>query len=120
MKKLYRHLLFWLVYSIQGTLLEYAWFHTVLTKYEPMHIVLLAVYFNLMLLLPKLLFTYYALHVFVNHGLEKYYKVSTMLFELSIAMLLAVLFHRAITVYFINTISDPKHVPTLADVFDVA
>ena len=120
-KKIYRHLLFWVVYSIQGTLLEYAWFYSVFTKsYSHGHIVLLAIYFNLILLPSKLLFTYYAIYVFVNHGLKKYYKVSTILFELSIAMLLAVIFHRAITVYYIDTLSNPKHVPVLADVFDLA
>jgi two-component system LytT family sensor kinase len=120
-KKIYHHLLFWVVYSIQGTLLEYAWFYAVFTKSQsPRHIVLLAIYFNLALLPSKLLFTYYAIYVFVNHGLKRYYKVSTILFELSIAMLLAVIFHRAVNVYYINVLSNPTHVPVLADVFDLA
>ena len=118
--KIYRHLLFWLVYSIQGTLLEYAWFHVVVAKYEPWHVVLLAIYFNLALLPSKILFAYYAIYVFVNHGLKRYYKVSTIMLELGIAMLLAVIFHRAVTVYYINPISDPTHVPVLADVFNPA
>jgi LytS/YehU family sensor histidine kinase len=31
-----------------------------------------------------------------------------------------VIFHRAVTVYYIHTLSNPTHAPTLADVFDVA
>jgi hypothetical protein len=100
------HLLFWLVYSVQGTLLEYAWIQGVFPKSQHAHVIMLAIWFNLALLPSKLLFTYYALYVFVNHGLKKSYKTYVIVLELLIALIVALFLHRVVTVYYMDPITN--------------
>ena len=115
--KISRHLLFWLVYSVQGTLLEYAWIHGVFPRSQHAHVIMLAIYFNLVLLPSKLLFTYCALYVFVNHGLKKSYKTSVIVLELGVALIVALFLHRFVTVYYMDPIT-VRIRPTFAGIFD--
>jgi len=117
--KIYRHLLFWLLCSVQGTLLEYAWIFSLYAKSNPWHVVGLAIYFNTVLLPAKMLFTYYALEVGVNQPLRRAYKVPVIIAKLTIAMLLAIILYRIGCVYFINPVEYPHTKYTIANVFDI-
>jgi len=117
--KIYRHLLFWLICSAQGTLLEYAWIFSLYAKSNPWHVVLLAIYFNTVLLPAKMLFTYYALEVGVNQPLRAPYNVMVIVSKLTIAMLLSIILYRIGCVYFINPVEYPHTRYTIANVFDI-
>ncbi len=116
--KLYRHLLFWLACSVQGTLLEYTWIEYVFAKQSAGHIILLAISFNLALMPSKILFTYYALHVAVTQPLKKPYKISVIVIKLSIAFILAIILHRIGSVYFVDPMENPRAHYTFRNVFD--
>lgn len=111
---------FWLAYSVQSTLLEYAWISTVFAKTQQVHIILLAISFNLVLLPSKMLFTYYALNVAVSQPFKKHYKVSVIAIKLSIALLLAIILHRIASTFYIDPKEFPHNTYTFKNVFDIA
>ena len=117
--KIYRHLLFWLIYSVQGTLLEYAWIYSIFAKSNQWYIILLAFYFNLVLLPSKILFTYYALEVAVNQPLKRQINIASLIIKLTIACILAIILYRVGAVYFINPMEYPRSRYTIANVFDL-
>ncbi|HEY4325705.1 MAG TPA: histidine kinase [Mucilaginibacter sp.] len=117
--KLFRHLIFWLVYNIQGTLLEYEWISYPLAKFDQGHIIRLAIYFNLALLPSKLLFTYFASHVFANQGLKMHYKIAVMALELIVAMLFAIVLYRIPVIFYINSYVEPNTVASISRLKDI-
>ena len=118
--RFYRHLLFWLACTVQGTLLEYTWIEYVFAKQSTGHVILLAVAFALVLIPSKILFTYYALDVAVTQPLKKPFKTPFIVIKLSIAFLLAIILHRMGSVYFINPMENPRAHYTFRNVFDIA
>jgi len=117
--KIYRHLLFWFLCSVQGTLLEYAWINSIFARSNQWHVILVAFYFNLILLPSKMLFTYYALEVAVNQPLRRRYNTASIIIKLTIACLLAIILYRIGCVYFINPVEYPHTKYTIANVFDI-
>ena len=118
--RIYRHLVFWLASSIQGTLLEFAWIHTVFAKEQQGHIIFLAITFNLVLMPSRLFFTYYALNVAVTNPLKRHYNVWLIFLKLSIAMFIAVTMHRIGSIYYIDPHEYPKNVYEFSDVFNLS
>ena len=116
----YRHLVFWLAYSVQGTLLEYAWIHTVFAKEQQVNVILLAITFNLVLTPSRLLITYYALNVAVTQPLTRHYNVWLIFLKLSVALFVAIVLHRMGSIYYINPHEYPKSVYSFSDVFNVS
>ncbi|SHN37562.1 sensor histidine kinase [Mucilaginibacter sp. OK098] len=99
--KFYRHLTFWLATSIQGTLLEYAWIHTVYNNEPPLNIIMQAACFNLVLTPSRLFFTYYALNTVAGKPFKKHVNAWLIFFKLSVALLIAVALHRLGSAYYI-------------------
>ena len=99
--KLYRHLIFWLANCVQGTLLEYAWIHTLYLKEQPFTIIVQAVCFNMAFMPSRLFFTYYALSVFSKKPFDNQYSGWLMGLKLGIALLTAVIMHRLASAYII-------------------
>lgn len=112
-------MLFWFLCSVQGTLLEYAWINSIFAQSNQWHVILVAFYFNLILLPSKMLFTYYVLEVAVSQPLKKPYKASIIIIKLTIAGLLAIILYRVGCVYFINPVEYPRSRYTIANVFDI-
>lgn len=117
--RFYRHLVFWLACSVQGTLLEYTWIQYVFAKHTQGYIILLAIGFNMLLLPSKMLFTYYALDVAITQPLKKPYKVPIIVIKLSIAFLLAIIIYRMGVVFIIDPMEYPRTKYTFANVLDV-
>jgi two-component system, LytTR family, sensor kinase len=117
--KLLRHLLFWLIYNIQGTLLEYEWISYPLAKFDQAYIIKLAIYFNLALLPSKLLFTYFASYAFANHGLKMHYKTAVILLELIVAMLLCIILYRIPVIFYIDTYVNRGIRPSFKNLADI-
>jgi two-component system LytT family sensor kinase len=117
--KFYRHLLFWLACSVQGTLLEYTWIQYVFARHTQGYIILLAISFNMVLLPAKILFTYYALEVGVNQPFRKPYKMPVIIAKLTVAMLLAIILYRVASVYIIDHMEYPRAKYTISNVFDL-
>ncbi|MGZ3751159.1 MAG: sensor histidine kinase [Mucilaginibacter sp.] len=120
--RIYRHLVFWLVYSVQGTLIEYAWIHFLpaFTDVSQLHVVLTAFSFNLALLPSKIAFTYYTLTVAVNQPLKMRRTPAVIIIKLTIALFVAVILHRIANVYYINPTQYPSYKSTFDGIFDIA
>ena len=106
--KFYRHLAFWLATSVQGTLLEYAWIHTLYDNKPGLTIIMQAVCFNLVLTPSRLFFTYYALNTVAGKPFKKQVNVWLIFLKLGIALLIAVILHRLGSAYYIIPHEFPK------------
>ncbi|WP_143310556.1 sensor histidine kinase [Chitinophaga vietnamensis] len=101
MRRALLHILFWVVYLLQDTLLEYKWIVPSLRGFTPEQQVWVSVETTLCILLPKLLFTYFLLEVTVKQALtypRNFWRIGT---EALAAFLVAVLLNRVISNYFI-------------------
>ncbi|SHF83157.1 Histidine kinase [Pedobacter caeni] len=114
--KIYRHLLFWLTYSIQGTLLEYAWIHDFFPPEREAYVVILAILFNLLLVSVKMSFSYYLMQFPVNNLLIRKNAMVKVILQIVLALLLAIFFYRLANVYVISPLLKPEKVVGISDI----
>jgi two-component system, LytTR family, sensor kinase len=116
--KLYRHLFFWLVTCVQGTLFEYAWIHSSFSNEPQTNIVAQALVFNFIFIPSKLFFTYYTLNIVAKEPFKSYHNSWLILLKLGIALFIAILLHRIGTAYYIIPHEYPLHKPyTWTEIF---
>ncbi|MXV50508.1 hypothetical protein GS399_05940 [Pedobacter sp. HMF7647] len=113
-----RHLIFWLAYSIQGTLLEYAWIHSLFGDVKTMNVVFTAILFNFSLLPAKIIFTYLLLDLFLPQLLIKRWKLSIVITEIVGSLILSIIAHRLAGNYYIAPTLYPEKPVLFSDVFD--
>ncbi len=107
-KKLYRHLIFWSASIVQGTLLEYAWIHTLINQ-PAIDLIMRAFVFNMVFMPSRLFFTYYALNTVAKEPFKGDVKTWLICFKLIIALFIAVIMHRIGTAYYIIPREYPHH-----------
>lgn len=116
--KIYRHLLFWFTYSIQGTLLEYAWIHDLFPPEREAYVVILAILFNLLLVSVKMPFSYYVMHFPINHLLVQKTAIFKIILQILLALVIAIFFYRIANVYVISPLLKPEKTVGITDVFN--
>lgn len=115
-KALYRHILFWIAYSIQGTLFQYAWLHNMYPNHAYKE-VWYSVLCNFYLLVPKMLFVYFLLYV-IGQAFKKTKSSLSVVVEITIAFILTIFIHRLINNYCVNGLLYPGSPNAFSTVFN--
>jgi two-component system, LytTR family, sensor kinase len=102
MKRVLLHTAFWLVYIVQDVLLVFL-VNTTLVQQTTGANLLLSVEHVLVLLVPKLLFTYFMLSIALNKIIGEGFGKKWSLYSL-LALLATILFYRALLVFLINPV----------------
>lgn len=116
--KIYRHVLFWFTYSIQGTLLEYAWIHDLFPPEQETYVLTLAILFNLLLVSVKMSFSYYVMEFPVNDLLVQKKAIFSVVVQILLALTIAIFFYRLANVFVISPLLKPEKIVSMADVFN--
>jgi two-component system LytT family sensor kinase len=104
LKRVLLHSIFWLVYLLQDTVLEFVWVGPAL-KSVPENIQFwMAFKAAIAAVVPKLLFTYFALYVAIKQLINGHVKLSRILLQVAAAMIITILLHRIVFVYYINPV----------------
>lgn len=110
-----RHLLFWLIYATQATLIEYAWIHD-MYKSES-EVIRISLEFSLSLLAVKMTFVYLVLEVFIKQALSKRKEMNFVTAEFALALIVTIICHRLIGNYLIVPTLHPERKILLVDGF---
>lgn len=102
MKRALLHIAFWMVYLVQNVLLIFL-LNTTRLHLTTADNLLLSLNNCLILLLPKLLITYFLLTVTLNKIINEGFQKKEVLYSL-VAMVLTLLLYRALVVFFINPV----------------
>lgn len=100
-KRLLLHVLFWIVYLIDDTAIEYAWARSSITTGSNWDVIWLSLKSDLALLPVKILFTYFVLYVIIDRGLIKNKHIGLLVAWGIIGYFIAIVIHRATVYYFI-------------------
>jgi|KBSSwiS6_1023812.scaffolds.fasta_scaffold06831_2 two-component system LytT family sensor kinase len=101
MKRISLHLLFWVAYVIQDALLEYLWLGPAL-KNIPENIQLLKAFeAAIVILIPKLLFTYYVIYFAIDRILAEKNKLFLIAAEILFFLLVTILLYRILFNYYV-------------------
>jgi two-component system, LytTR family, sensor kinase len=104
MKRVLLHSTFWLVYLLQDTMLEFFWMGPAL-KNIPENVQLwMAFKAATAAMVPKLLFTYYALYIAIKQITGGNVKLHWITLQVTAAAIITILFHRVVFVYYINPV----------------
>lgn len=93
-------MLFWIVYLIDDTALEFAWARSSIPKATDMEVIWLAIKSDLALLPIKIILAYFVLYVIIDRGLMKNKKMGLLITWGLTGYLIAIIIHR-ITVYYV-------------------
>jgi two-component system, LytTR family, sensor kinase len=104
MKKALLHSTFWLVYLLQDTVLEFVWVGPAL-KTIPENVQLwMAFKAAIAAVVPKLLFTYFALYVAIKQITKGHVKLHWIILQVAAAAIITILLYRVVFVYYINPV----------------
>jgi two-component system, LytTR family, sensor kinase len=111
--RLLLHLAFWLAYLFEDTLLEYFWIRDSFPEISEMERFFKGLHANMALLPVKLMFVYFITFFAIDRGIKKNKKIGLVIIEVTGMLLLTILLHRVITVYYVipsvyHEPSDPK------------
>lgn len=101
MKRVGLHILFWLIYLAQDTLLAYLWDGGKLASFSISRQIIMAVGNCAVILVPKLLFTYFILYVILDNILKEKERLWKNIFFTTIAFIITLLLFRLLSIYFI-------------------
>lgn len=101
MKRPLLHLLFWVTYLLQDSLLMFVWVAPALHGIPEGKSFLMALYAATVVLIPKLVFTYWMLYVIVPKVLEENNKIFWIAIQVSIALLITIIIHRSVFIYYV-------------------
>lgn len=102
MRRLFLHILFWVLYLLQDTLLIY-FLNTTRLNLPPLSLLVLALLNCLVLLVPKLLFTYYILYSVLDKiGKESIQKKRITYYI--IVLIFVLLLYRGLVIYFVDPV----------------
>ena len=101
MKRVWLHILFWVVYTAQDTLLAYLWDGGKLGQFSVTEQIVMAVGNCVTILLPKLLFTYFILYVVLDNILKERSKPWKNIVVVTLALITTLLLFRMLSTWFI-------------------
>jgi sensor histidine kinase YesM len=104
MKRMLWHSTFWLVYLLQDTVLEFVWVAPALKNIPDDIQLWLAFKAAVAVLIPKLLFTYFALYVPVRQIVKGRGQLFWPIAQVAAAIIITIILYRAIFVYYINPV----------------
>jgi sensor histidine kinase YesM len=103
-KRVLLHSIFWLVYLLQDTVLEFVWVGPALKSVPENVQFWMAFKAAIAAVISKLLFTYFALYVAIKQVINGHVKLSRIILQVAAAMIITILLHRIVFVYYINPV----------------
>ena len=104
MKRVFLHIGFWLAYMAQDVTVIHLWDKEFLHGFSVRHQLILAICNSLCSLIPKMLFSYYVIYYNLPKLLNSNNHRKKYIALLTLALLAAILFYRAIGVFFISPV----------------
>jgi sensor histidine kinase YesM len=101
MKRLILHFTFWVAYLIQDALLEYLWLGPSLKNISENNQLWMAFEAALVILIPKLLFTYYVMYIAISRILREKSRHILIAAEIFFFLLVSIILYRIIFNYYI-------------------
>jgi hypothetical protein len=101
MKRALLHICFWLVYTMQATLLEMVWMEPLLHEFSPWQQWWIALHIIIALNIPKIALAYFLMYVTVNRVLQEKGKLWKNIAVAALMCALAVLVYRVIFNYYV-------------------
>lgn len=103
-KRVLLHSIFWLVYLLQDTVLEFVWVGPALKNVPEDVQFWMAFKAAIAAVVSKLLFTYFALYVAIKQIINGNVKLSRIVLQVGAAVIITILIHRIVFVYYINPV----------------
>jgi two-component system LytT family sensor kinase len=104
MKRVLLHSTFWLVYLLQDTVLEFVWVGPALKNIPENVQFWLAFKAAVAAVVPKMLFTYYALYVAIKQIIQGTVKLHLIILQVIAAAIITIFLYRVVFVYYINPV----------------
>lgn len=101
MKRILLHVCFWLVYTLQATLLEMVWMEPLLHDFSPWQQWWISLHIIMVMNIPKILLAYFLMYVTVNRILKEEGKLWKNLAIAALMCILAVLIYRVLFNYYV-------------------
>jgi two-component system, LytTR family, sensor kinase len=101
MKRLSLHISFWLVYIVQDALMMFVWMEVLLPDLTTKAAVAKAVYSALVVLIPKLLLTYFILYFAIKRILNRTIKISWAVTAILVLLFACLILYRIIFNYYV-------------------
>lgn len=102
MKRIFLHIAFWLAYLFQDTLLSYLWYAPRLQQLSEQEQIIKSILNCVIILLPKLLFTYFMLYVILDKIVREGAKFGKSIFYVLGALIITLLLYRATIIFIID------------------
>lgn len=102
MKKLMLHILFWLAYILQDSLLVYTWIGPLLQPMTEPRLITVSLVSAAVMVIPKLIIGYFILAVSVDKILNQTERMSRIMLEILVMLVVSVLVYRLISKYWVN------------------
>ncbi|MCS3796349.1 sensor histidine kinase [Niastella sp. OAS944] len=104
MKRILLHGIFWLVYLLQDTVLEFVWVGPALKDIPENIQFWMAFKAAIAAVLSKLLFTYFALYVAIKQIINGNVGLNRIMLQVAAAVIITIVLHRIVFVYYINPV----------------
>ncbi len=99
MKRFLLHILFWLIYTLQDTLLMFTWVSPGITNIPDNTLFIMAVKSALVILIPKILATYFLLYISINKIIKETGNLFRIVGEIVIVLSICIIIYRLIYNY---------------------
>jgi two-component system LytT family sensor kinase len=111
MKRLFLHISFWLIYTLQDALMQYLWVNPVLQNIPENTQVWMAIVSAVVINIPKLLLTYYILLISIPQIIKAEKKSWQIVSEVLVVYVVSIVIYRVIFNYYIYPITYRNIIP---------
>ena len=101
MKRILLHITFWIAYVIQDAFLEYLWLGPSLKNIPENALLWMAFEAAIVILIPKLLFTYYVMYIAINRILAEKGRLFLIAAEIFLCLIATIILYRFIFNYYV-------------------
>ena len=102
MKRSLLHLAFWVLYIVQDSLLVYTWVGPSLGNISESKLIWVSVYSSVVMLIPKLIITYFILQVSLKKLLNDNGKIFSITIEILFVFVFSIFVYRVLAKYWVN------------------
>lgn len=101
MKRVLLHISFWMLYLVQDALMMFVWMDVVVPELKGSDAVLKAVYSSVIILIPKLILTYFILYFAIKRILNKTASITWVTTAIIILLFICLVMYRALFNYYV-------------------
>lgn len=101
MKRVFLHISFWFLYLVQDALMMFVWMEVAIPELKGKEAVLKAVYTSIIVLIPKLILTYFILYFAVKRILNKTASITWVTTAIIVLLFVCLIMYRVIFNYYV-------------------